>query len=335
MKVLYYNIFLEKDGKKTDYKLSSLFDFIISQPAENRTIKLGSQKHLFLHSVRDSKCGRKPDGATLENHEYVNGNRTIWVGKFSSDKPYEGEIGTEVIRKINGDLFQPSTCLYIPDSYLFLMESNFLGPNKGQIEEYLSNFIKSNIPNSKLTVKLIPILKESIRDLLPASDSIKELKITIKNDGFQLSNLFPNAENDQKSLLEKLFGSMIEVSKQLDANTSTILLKKSRYKQEMNISKVDSILKLLNANDKNLLSAEVKFKNPKTKVVEKLDLKNDGFLTSEKTVGNITAFDNLANLLTEHYYEDVDRQADDKFYEFGNLLPIKSAEIDMCLPDIS
>lgn len=332
MKVLYYNIFLEKEGKKTDYKLSSLFDFINSQQPENRTVKLGSQKHMFLHSVRNPKQGRKPDGNSLENHEFLKGNRTAWIGKFSSDKPYEGEIGTEDIRKIDGDLFQPSTCLYIPDSYLFLMEYNFLGPNKGQIEEYLSTFVKSNDSKSKVKIKLVPIPKESIRDLLPASDSIKELKITIKNDGFQLSNLFPDAENDQKSLLEKLFGNMIEVSKQLDVNTTTILLKKSRYKQEMNISKVDSILKLLNANDKNLLSAEVRFKNPKTKVVDKLDLKHDGFLTSEKTVGNLTSFDNLANLLTEHYYEDVDRQADDKFYEFGNLLPIKSADVNISLP---
>ncbi|HFI0403701.1 TPA: DUF6731 family protein [Streptococcus suis] len=332
MKVLYYNIFLEKDGKKTDYNLSKLFDFINNQTSLKRTVKLGSQKHVFLHSVREPKHGRKSDNTPLENHEYIKGNRSAWIGKFSSDKPYEGEIGTDEIRKIDGDLFQPSTCLYIPDSYLFLMEYNFLGPNKGQVEEYLSNFIKSNSPTSKLKIKLVPIPKESIRNLLPASDSIKELKITIKNDGFQLSNLFPNAEGSQKTLLHKLFSNMVEVSKELDANTSTILLKKSWYKQEMDIAKIDGILKLLNSSDKNLVSAEIKFKNPKTRVVEKLDLKHDGFLCSEKTTGNLTNFGSLANLLTEHYYNEMNRIADEKFLEFGNLLPISSTEVNVLLP---
>ena len=332
MKILYYNIFLEKDGKKTNYKLSSLFDYIFSQSPSDRTITLGSQRHVVLQAVRNTQHGRKSDGSTLEHHEYIQGNRTAWIGKFSLEKPYEGVIGKDNIRKIDGDLFQPNTCLYIPDSYLFLMEYNFLGPNMGQVEEYLTSFIKSNIPKSKFAVKLVPISKESIRDLLPSSESIRELKITIKNEGFQLSSLFPNIDQKQKSLLEKLVGGMVEVSNELDINTTTILLKKSRYKREMNVQKIDSILKLLNANDKNLISAKVKFKSPITHVVEELDLKHDGYLTSEKSVGNSTTFEGLANLLTEHYYDEVNRQADDKFLEFGDLLPINLSEINILIP---
>ena len=100
----------------------------------------------------------------------------------------------------------------------------------------------------------------------------------------------------------------------------------------MNVQKIDSILKLLNANDKNLISAKVKFKSPITHVVEELDLKHDGYLTSEKSVGNSTTFEGLANLLTEHYYDEVNRQADDKFLEFGDLLPINLSEITILIP---
>lgn len=332
MKILYFNIFLEKDGQKTNYKLSNLIDYIFTQSPSDRTVTLGSQRHVVLHSVRNKQHGRKSDGSTLANHEYIQGNRTIWIGKFRSEKPYEGKIGEDDIRKIDGDLFQPNTCLYIPDSYLFLMEYNFLGPNKGQVEEYLTSFIKSNVPNSSFTVKLVPISKDSIRDLLIASDSIKELRITIKNEGFQLSRLFPNIDQDQKSLLEKLFKGMVEVSNELDINTTTILLKKSRYKREMNVKKIDSILKLLNANDKNLISAKIKFENPKTHVVEELDLKHDGYLTSEKTVRNLTTFESLANSLTEHYYDEMNRHTDDKFHEYGNLLPINLSEITILKP---
>ncbi|WP_438836311.1 hypothetical protein [Streptococcus pluranimalium] len=178
-----------------------------------------------------------------------------------------------------------------------------------------------------------PIVKESIRTLLPASNSIKEVSITVRNDGFQLSRLFPEVIGDQETLLQKLFGNMIEVSNELDINTTTVIFKKSRYKREMDIRKIDNILSLLNTNDQNLISAKVKFENPRTGVTDELDLKHEGYLTSEKSTGRLTGFDNLASLLTEHYYDDVNRQADDKFYGFGNLLPIQPSEISISLPD--
>ena len=59
------------------------------------------------------------NGSSLEGYEYLPRNRTVWIGKYRSEKPYEGKIGEEEIKQIDGDLFEPSVCLVIPTSHLF------------------------------------------------------------------------------------------------------------------------------------------------------------------------------------------------------------------------
>ena len=50
MKVQYFNVFLCRNGEKTDYDLSKLIDKIrVSSPVE-RTVKLGSQQTIFTFS---------------------------------------------------------------------------------------------------------------------------------------------------------------------------------------------------------------------------------------------------------------------------------------------
>lgn len=230
------------------------------------------------------------------------------------------------LNKLMETFFEPSVCLIIPTSYLFLMERKFLGPSINQIGEYLSSFIKSNDPNVKYSVKFEPMKTDSLKPLIEASESIKSIEIQIKNEGFQLSNLFPNINDSNKTLLEKLFGNMIEVSEELDINTTTVVFKKSRYKREMDIKRVDGILKLLNSSDKNLISAKVEFLNPETHRFDEVDLKKDGFYILEKTSLKTENFDKLANLMTEHYYDDQNSNKDLYYTSFGSLLSVNESE---------
>ena len=325
MHIQYFNAFLCRNGEKTNYDLSKLIDKIrVSSPVE-RTVKLGSQQTIFMNDSREPLFSRT-SGSSLDGFEYLPSNRTVWIGKYRSEKPYEGKIGEEEIRQIDGDLFEPSVCLIIPTSYLFLMERKFLGPSINQIGEYLSSFIKSNDPNVKYSVKFEPMKTDSLKPLIEASESIKSIEIQIKNEGFQLSNLFPNINDSNKTLLEKLFGNMIEVSEELDINTTTVAFKKSRYKREMDIKRVDGILKLLNSSDKNLISAKVEFLNPETHRFDEVDLKKDGFYILEKTSLKTENFDKLANLMTEHYYDDQNSNKDLYYTSFGSLLSVNESE---------
>lgn len=328
MKIQYYNVFLCKNGERTDFDMSLLVDFIASKNNQERTVRLGSQNILFLNRLRKIKIGQDADGTTLTNHEFLKGNRSFWLGKFRNEKPYEGKVGTDEIKEIDGDLFEPSMCLLIPSAHLFLLERKFLGPSIKQIEEYFEEFIKSKIPNTNFTVRFEPITKETLRNLLPASESIKSITIQIKNEGFQLSNLFPSAQGNSKTLLEKLFGNMIEVSEELDINTTTIVFKKGRFKREMSIGKIDNILKLMNAEDKNLISAKVTFKNPITHAIDSFDLTTDGFYVTEKTSRKYERFEVLADLMTEHYYDDEKGSKNMEYLKFGNLLPLKDLEFE-------
>lgn len=328
MNIQYFNVFLCRNGEKTNYDLSKLIDIIrVSSPVE-RTVKLGSQHTMFMNNSRNPLSSRT-SGSSLDGLEYLPRNRTVWIGKYRSEKPYEGKIGEEEIKQIDGDLFEPCVCLIIPTSYLFLMERKFLGPSINQIGEYLSSFIKSNDPNIKYSVKFEPMKTDSLKPLIEASESIKSIVIQIKNEGFQLSSLFPNINDSNKTLLEKLFGNMIEVSEELDINTTTVAFKKSRYKREMDIKRIDGILKLLNSSDKNLISAKVEFLNPETHRFDEVDLKKDGFYILEKTSLKTEDFDKLANLMTEHYYNDQNRNKDLYYTAFGSLLSVEESEFEI------
>ena len=118
MKIQYFNVFLCRNGEKTNYDLSKLIDIIrVSSPME-RTVKLGSQQTIFMNDSREPLFSRT-SGSSLDGFEYLPRNRTVWIGKYRSEKPYEGKIGEEEIKQIDGDLFEPSVCLIIPTSYLF------------------------------------------------------------------------------------------------------------------------------------------------------------------------------------------------------------------------
>ncbi|MEX2804702.1 DUF6731 family protein [Streptococcus sp. H31] len=328
MKIQYYNVFLYKNGEKTNYDLSKLIDYLSERNPVERTVKLGSQNILFLHTVRQPLIGKNIDGTTKENHEFLTQNRSFWLGKYRTDKPYEGKIGEEELKKIDGDLFEPSLCLLIPSSHLFLMENKFLGPTIKQVEEYFESFLKPLINDNKFKIRFEAITRETLRDLIPASESIKSLTVTIHNEAFQLSNLFPDIDQQNKTLLEKLFGNLIEVSNQLDINTTTVMFKKGRFKREMNVSKIDKILKLMNVSDKNLKSAKVKFKNPRTHSIEEIDLKFDGFHVTEKTTQRYSSFEMLANLMTEHYYDDRNADKDNEYLKYGNLTICSDSDFD-------
>ena len=73
----------------------------------------------------------------------------------------------------------------------------------------------------------------------------------------------------------------------------------------------------------------MRFLNPETCRVDEVDLKNDGFYILEKTSLKTEDFDKLANLMTEHYYDDQNRNKDFHYTSFGSLLSVDENEFEI------
>ncbi|WP_270792510.1 hypothetical protein [Enterococcus casseliflavus] len=321
MKILYFNIFLYKNGKKTDYPISELFDFISKGNPLQRTRKLDDDKVIFLSKSRYPVVGRD-SSMSRAGHEFINNNRTTWIGKFNADKPYTGAIGSDDIEQITGDLYQPNVCLAISDSYLFLMEYNFLGPSKRQIEKFLTTYIVGNKKDhdeetDHFEVRLNEIKKERMLNLIPSSKSVRSVTITVKNEGFELGNLLTEVQTEN-SLWSKLIQGPVEASKEMEVNQTTVTLKKGRRKKEMDIAEIGNILNLININSAHLVSAVVEFVNPRTGKLEKFDLKHDGSYTGFIETEDYTGFEILADLMTKHYYDDNHRSKDTYYHNYLN-----------------
>lgn len=330
MKLLYYNIFICKNGQKTSYPIERLIDFINGgTPLQRTTVVDG--KTIFLSRHRYPNQRRSADGTSENGYEYETTNRTVWIGKFLDDKPYAGQIGSDDLDEILGDVYQPNTCLFISDSQLLVMEYNFNGPGKLQIEKFLTDYIRQHVDN-EYTVKLIQLIKTRALELVLATDSIKNISITVKNDDFQILNLFPNP-GDSAGVLERLFTGPVDVSNQYDVNETTVVLKKGRMKKNMNVTDVTNILFLLNADSPWLVSAKVSFLNPQTHKVELIDLKHDGFYTSTVDIENLTGFEYLADQITGHYYDEQARNKNSEFHKYLNeIVQIETDEIQFMYP---
>ena len=65
MNIQYFNVFLCRNGEKTNYDLSKLIDKIrVSSPVE-RTVKLGSQHTMFMNNSRNPSSSRT-SGSSLD-----------------------------------------------------------------------------------------------------------------------------------------------------------------------------------------------------------------------------------------------------------------------------
>ena len=155
MKIQYFNVFLCRNGEKTNYDLSKLIDIIrVSSPIE-RTVKLGSQHTMFMNNSR-IPLHHVTNGSSLEGYEYLPRNRTVWIGKYRSEKPYEGKIGEEEIKQIDGDLFEPNSDIdfllyHLNNSRLFLRFSTMQKLGGTRVRLYYKNLItyKLAVPTVK------------------------------------------------------------------------------------------------------------------------------------------------------------------------------------------
>ena len=332
MKILYFNAFLCKNGEKTRYPLHRLFDFIISGTPDERTQIVNRGKIISLAKNRSS-LARREQGRSVPGYEFINTNRSVWIGKFNDDKPFTGAVGSDEIEQIVGDLYQPNMTLSISDSFLILMEYNFLGPGKRQLEEFLSSYVKDlNSDEAKYDVRLYEIPTDEMSHLIPNSRSIKSVTLTLNNEGFHLGNLFNNLSEDNMSIFRKLFSSPIEASNEMDVNQTTIVLNKGRRRKEMDVDRISEILNLIRVDSDLLASAIVKFEHPTTREVIKMDLKHEGYYTGQIESEDYAGFDFLAELLTTHYYDRNNRAKDTHYTQF-DFVDYISEEFELRYPD--
>lgn len=293
-RLLYYNAFICKNGKKTNFPISKFLDYLMtSKTPEDR------YKDLKNGSYTMNKM-RPP------NQEKESGNRSVWVGKYREKKPFSGQRKTDIVNPIAGDVFEPATCLFIDSSHLLVMEYNHVGCKDKGLVEYFNSFLHNSSglddSNPQWTFELEPLKNGKGLDVISHSSQIKAVSIDFLTKSSFLSELVKeDAQN--KGIIEELVGNTINVAKKVGASVTTLSLKQSRFKDKMDINILTALLASLDLSSQGIVSVKVTYKNSQSKKTETIDLKHEGLLSDIILEGdNSNGFEFIASNLSEYYY---------------------------------
>lgn len=293
-RLLYYNAFICKDGKKTDFPISVFLDYLMtSKTPENR------YKDLKNGSYTMNKM-RPP------NQEKETNNRSVWVGKYREKKPFSGQRKTDIVNPIAGDVFEPATCLFIHSSHLLVMEYNHIGCKDKGLVEYFNSFLHNSDGLDKdspqWTFELEPLKDGKGLDVVSHSSQIKALSIDFLTKNSFLNELVKD-DAQNKGIIEELVGNTINVAKKVGANITTLSLKQSRFKGKMDIDILTALLASLDLSSEGIVSVKVTYKNSDTMKTELIDLKHEGLLSDSILEGdNSNGFEYIATNVSEYYY---------------------------------
>lgn len=286
MKFNFYNVFITKrvkDGKSEEYELTDqsfikLVEHVANQTAKNKTQKISGEYYSM------------PRFTSISNSECI-----FWVGKFLDDKPFESSIGTNEIKKIEGDAYQPVICFYDEANKMLMVQSSVTGPRDRKIEDFFANYLKDD---KDYGVKLIRQKSQMGLDMINSQIKVTNINLELKVEDLDVKKLFlKNGKDNSDNLLGSAIEKNLELAQNNDIPIIGISLKKGRFKRDLNHN-IISLIQLMNNDDISLLKGkvDVKFPNGEKK---RIDLKESQYLTFEKDFGDFTGYDVLMNGLKE------------------------------------
>ncbi|MEG0078817.1 MULTISPECIES: hypothetical protein [Enterococcus] len=299
MRLLYYNIFVCKNGKKTDYPLEKVLDHVMRQSSKQRLKELRNG----AYSINQM---RFPD---LERETR---NRSFWVSKYRDKKPLTGVKGTDEAEPITKDVIETANCLLIPVKNLLVMEYAHLGCRINNLVEYLNTFLfnSQETAGDKWSISFEKIRKPSSIDEIKNSIDVKSLTVDFLVDSNMEDLLIAN-DSSAKTLMEKLIETSNETAKFVSGNIATFTIKKGKFKRKMDSLDVVKLLQVIQWEQEGIESIKVTFDNPVTgKKNDVVDLKHDGQIQDELLKGDTSnGFEYLAKSISDFYYGDGGRKA--------------------------
>lgn len=299
MRVLYYNLYVCKNGVKTDYPLEKVIDTIFIKKPADRLCNLRSGAYSLTKM-------REP------SQENETRNRSFWISKYRDKKPLTGTRGTDEAEPIDKDVMETANCLLIPAKKFLAMEYSHLGCRIKGLVEYLNQFLFSDVDNTtsdRWHIEYIKITEKSKFSDIGNSSNVKRIDVDFNASGKAESFLNEKA-SEAKTVLEKVFKSSLETANYIDANIAAFTVKKGKLSGKMDSYDVVELLKTIYVENDNIISVKVIFDNPTTnKKNDVVDLKHDGQMQDVVVIDdNLTGFEVLAREINKYYYGEGGRK---------------------------
>ena len=296
--IQFFNTFIYKNGQPTNLSVPDFLDKIIPLHESVRYVRNIFGDYSLIDMLMPNQ---NPNNNFLD--------RIVNFANYRDKKPFSGQKGTDLKNEISGDIFELTTCLFIPAYHLAVMEYNHFGARPKHIEKYLNSFL----PISEgWSFNLIPIETDnSMRNIINSSE-IKNIEIKLDLLSSE-ANLFNNSPDELQSITSAL-NTTIESFRHIGANVATFNLGQGRRKNNMNLDDLILLLQTINNESDSIASLRVKYKNSNTNKTDIIDLKNAGYLKRVILEGdNSTAFESIGMGISKYYYEQSNRIASDSF----------------------
>lgn len=295
----FFNVFLRNSKGYTNVSVSDFLDGIISLDEGKRYISNSYGEFSLIEMLMPNL---NPNLNMLD--------RLVGFANYRDKKPFSGEKGTDKKQEISGDVFELTTCLFIPSYHLAIIEYNHFGARPKHIERYLNAFLPLD---SDWYFEMIPIETEGSFSKIRNSHDIRniEMKLDLMSG---LSNLFSMDSNEVQSITSAING-VAESFRDIGANIATINLGQGRYKNSpMEFDELIKFLQVLDMENDNIASVKVKYRDSTSGKLETADLKNEGQL--KRVImedNNSTAFESIAIGISNYYYEQSNRLANQEW----------------------
>lgn len=169
----FYRYYLGKNGKRTNYNLVSLIDYMWHNlNSEERTMKIGD------HWDTMSVFYRPKDDDAI---------RFFWIDKDISTNPSRGKVGTSNRKPVKGTLFNSSSCLLIPFYNLLIVFQPQGSPSSSEIAKYFMNYIKTKFGKNRFQLDILPIVSGLTFADIDKSYKVKNAYFTIDAGNINLS----------------------------------------------------------------------------------------------------------------------------------------------------
>lgn len=309
--IQFFNVFLKNTTGYTNLSVSDFLDGIISLDEGKRYVSNSYGEYSLIEMLLPNL---NPNNNAMD--------RLVGFANYRDKKPFTGKRGTDEKKEISGDVLELTTCLFIPSYHLAVIEYNHFGARPKHIERYLNTFLPLE---QGWHFEMRPIETEGSFNKIRNSNDIRgiELKLDLMTG---LSNLF-NSDNDEVQSITSAINATAESFKNIGANIATINLGQGRYRNSpMEFDELINFLQVIDMENDNIASVKVRYKDSTTGKLETADLKNEGQL--KRVImedSNSTAFESVAIGISNYYYEQSNRLANQEWRHVTTSL--RSAEL--------
>jgi hypothetical protein len=290
----FYRYFLKNNGVVTDFHVEDLVDHIWNNCiSRQRTLKMDE------HWYSMSAYWRPNDNMDLPY---------FWIDKSMSDNPWTGNLGTVNRERVSGTLYQPASCLLVPNSHTLIVYQPAGSPSQTQISNYLSSYIQATDDNDKLEMITKTVTTDLTFNQITNAFEIKELQLIVDPETFVVEEVFPAFDQLNSGARGILSGIQAAADAIKESSTSgevplfsSKIRKKSR-KDPLNFIFIAFLQEAINNNNHGVVSASVTVRAPAADHDETIKLsQNSNLLQPFPANSDITGHDAIFNILNELY----------------------------------